>query len=66
MPVAIAEPAVETSRHRRYRHRKRKKFWKRPSWWATIGKAVLVTLLGIAVLFGMWLVWSGMSSTTPH
>ena len=42
--------------------RRRKKFWRRPSWWSTVGRSIIVVLLAVTVLFCMYLVWSGMVS----
>jgi len=61
--LAGPEQAIPTpQQHHRHhvRIRRRKKFWRRPSWWSTIGRSIIVVMLAVTVLFCMYLVWAGM------
>jgi hypothetical protein len=61
--LAGPEQAIPTP-HQQHRHhvrtRRRKKFWRRPSWWSTVGRSIIVLMLAVTVLFCMYLVWAGM------
>jgi len=60
--LAVPEQAIPTP-HNHHRHkvriRRRKKFWRRPSWWSTVGRSIIVVMLAVTVLFCMYLVWAG-------
>ena len=60
--LAVPEQAIPTP-HDHHRHkvriRRRKRFWRRPSWWSTVGRSIIVLMLAVTVLFCMYLVWAG-------
>jgi len=66
--LAGPEQAVAAT-HRHHeghaRIRRRKKFWRRQSWWATVGKAIVVLMVAVAVLFCMYLLLAG-AVTSPQ
>jgi K+-transporting ATPase A subunit len=60
--LAGPEQAIPAERHhhgQRVRIRRRKKFWRRPSWWSNVGRSIVAVMLAVAVLFFIYLVWTG-------
>ncbi len=58
--LAGPEQAIPTPHHdheHRVRIRRRKKFWRRPSWWSTFGRSIILVIL-VTVLFCMYLIWT--------
>ena len=66
--LAGPEQAIPRAHHphdHRIRIRRRKKFWRRPSWWSTVGRSIIIAMLAVIVLFSMYLVWAGIITRPP-